>query len=89
MNTESRSLGTGVACSLAVPIIYFISGAFVEIGNLPATVSLHEDVTDTPALVFSVSVYPTTATCVISSGDTGSNFDINDIGNGNFGFIIE
>lgn len=76
-------LAFGIIFSIFLHFLINISnGAFVEIGNLPATISLHEDVTDTPALVFSVSVYPTTATCVISSGDTGSNFDINDIGNG-------
>ena len=58
------------------------SGAFVEIGNLPATASIHED-TSTSILVYSVSVYPTsTGACGFSSGNDDGNFIITDIANG-------
>ena len=54
----------------------------MDIGNLPSTVSLHEDTTGS-AFVYSVSVYPTMAVCTISSGNDDSNFDWTDKGNGN------
>ena len=60
----------------------FYTGAFVEIGNLPATTSVHEDTT-TSVLVYSVSVYPaSTSTCGFSSGNDDGNFMFTDIGNG-------
>ena len=45
----------------------------MEIENLPASITLHEDTT-APILVHSFNVNPTTATCTILTGNDGGKF---------------
>ena len=53
----------------------------MDIGNLPATISLHED-TQPSVFVYSFNVNPTAASCLISAGNADGNFDLVDAGNG-------
>ena len=45
----------------------------MEIENLPASITLHEDTT-APIVVYSFNVKPTTATCTILTGNDDGKF---------------